>query len=295
MIGRHFAAVTCFVSIFIASGLYAAQHNPFYIVSSDVIGRQVRDGNAYGEVLGTLSGIIIDSSTGEALYAIIDRGRGFLGWDEYKVVVPFNLMKFTGQWNNPMLAMTAVKLDNAPRFSDQDIEALLQDEDWRRSVAQYFGVALAEPGKESTTVPAPPAGEAPSPPAAPSAANAAVETGKTIAQSMCGACHTFDKGGSRRVGPNLYGIAGEQIADVPGFNFSSALKAHKGVWTEQNLNDWLKNPNAFAPGTYMTFPGVPSDSQRQDVIAYLESLKDNTGRNQAKPSGPQTGTGGGQK
>jgi cytochrome c len=99
---------------------------------------------------------------------------------------------------------------------------------------------------------------------------------------MCAVCHTFDKGGPTRVGPNLYGIAGEQIAAVPGFNFSSALKGHKGTWTEQNLNDWLKNPDAFASGTYMTFPGIPSDSQRNDVVAYLESLQDGTSKDQAK-------------
>lgn len=294
MIGRHFAA-TCIGIIFIASSLSAAQQNSFYIVSSDVIGRQVRNSNVEEEVLGTLSGIIIDNSNGEALYAIIDRGRGFLGWDEYKVVVPFKLLKFTGQWDNPMLEMTALKLDNAPRFSDRDIEALLQDEDWRRSVAEYFGVTLAEPGKEGATAPPPPASQAPSLPPAPSTADAAVEKGKTIAQSMCAVCHTFNKGGPTRVGPNLYGIAGEQIAGVPEFDFSSALKAHKGTWTDQNLKDWLKNPDAFAPGTYMTFPGIPSNSQRDDVVAYLESLRDDTSKDQAKPGGAPAGAGGQQR
>ncbi len=75
------------------------------------------------------------------------------------------------------------------------------------------------------------------------------------------------------VGPDLYGVFGSEIASVPGYSFSSALKKHTGDWTAAKLNDWLKSPSTFAPGTYMTFPGLSSQSERDDVIAYLKSLK----------------------
>jgi cytochrome c2 len=236
----------------------------------------VRSESKYSQTLGTLSGLIIDSSSGQALYAVIDRG-GFLGLDQYKVIVPFQLVDFTGQWDAPMLAMSAFKLDHAPRITDEAAEDLLQNPDWRRSVAAYFGVALAEPGK-ATAPQAPKAADksdASSDKAAPSKAShaeTAAERGKEIAQTQCGACHTFNKDGDTRVGPNLYGIYGTKIASKPGFSFSAALKKHTGIWDKADLNKWLKSPSTFAPGTYMTFPGLPSQEQRDDVIAYLKSL-----------------------
>ena len=249
---------------------------PFYIVTSDLIGLSVHNRNDYGETLGTLSALVIDSDTGQTLYAIIDRG-GFLGLGEYKVVVPFQLVQFTGQWDNPMLAMSAFKLENAPRISDTAVEDLLQSADWRRSVDAYFGVALSEPkeaakaGTKADQV----AEAAPEKESAPakSSADAAAAKGKQITETQCSACHHFDKGGGTLVGPDLYDVYGKKIASVPGYSFSGALKKHTGDWDATNLDEWLKSPSTFAPGTYMTFPGLPSQSDRDDVIAYLKSLK----------------------
>jgi cytochrome c2 len=250
---------------------------PFYIVTSDLIGLSVHSQSAYGETLGTLSSLVIDSATGQTLYAIIDRG-GFLGLGEYKVVVPFKLVQFTGQWDNPMLAMSAFKLENAPRVDDNAVEDLLQSADWRRSVDAYFGVALSQsetstkPGdKTEKAAEASPEKKESAP--AKSSADAAADKGKQIAETQCSACHHFNKGGGTLVGPDLYGVYGTKIASVPGYSFSAALKKHTGDWDAANLNEWLKSPSTFAPGTYMTFPGLPSQQDRDDVIAYLKSLK----------------------
>jgi cytochrome c len=52
------------------------------------------------------------------------------------------------------------------------------------------------------------------------------------------------------------------------------LEAHKGQkWDPETLNQWLNNPQQFAPGTKMTFAGFPKAEDRADVIAYLQSLK----------------------
>ena len=97
--------------------------------------------------------------------------------------------------------------------------------------------------------------------------------GQQVAK-VCLQCHTFEKGGPNKIGPNLFDIMQENIASVPNYQFSPALLAHKGEkWDPDKLNVWLFKPQAFAKGTKMTFPGLPKTQDRADVVAYLASLK----------------------
>ena len=104
-------------------------------------------------------------------------------------------------------------------------------------------------------------------------ASASVEKGQATAK-QCGACHTFEKGGPNRVGPNLYGIVGRARASEAGFNYSAAMKAKGGTWTFGELYAFLANPRSYIPGTNMTFAGLSRGQQRADVIDYLNTLSD---------------------
>jgi cytochrome c len=138
---------------------------------------------------------------------------------------------------------------------------------------QAYEVAGGAPEGAASAAAAAPAGPEP---IAPLMANANADAGKAKTQ-LCAACHTFDKGGPNRIGPNLYGVLGSPIAeDRGGFAFSSALQGKgKGqTWTLDNLNAWLFKPQQFAQGTKMTFIGLPKAEDRANVVAYLNSMSD---------------------
>ncbi len=102
-------------------------------------------------------------------------------------------------------------------------------------------------------------------------AKADVAKGQSVF-NKCAACHTVTQGGANGLGPNLWGVLGEPIGKgAGGFAFSDALSKKGGNWDWDSLNQWLKSPRAFAPGTKMTFAGLGSEQDRADVIAYLNS------------------------
>ena len=90
--------------------------------------------------------------------------------------------------------------------------------------------------------------------------------------NQCLVCHTIEPG-KWKIGPSLYGVIGRHSASLPGYTYSSAMKAHDVTWTPETLDTYLAAPMKVVPGTKMTFAGLPNEKDRQDVIAYLETLK----------------------
>ena len=105
-------------------------------------------------------------------------------------------------------------------------------------------------------------------------AAASAESGEKAAKK-CAACHSFDKGGANKVGPNLWGVVNRPIAEHEGFSYSAALSEKKGqAWDYDHLNNFLTSPKAYAAGTKMSFAGISKEAERADVIAYLRTLAD---------------------
>lgn len=85
----------------------------------------------------------------------------------------------------------------------------------------------------------------------------------------CRACHKLDGGDA--VGPHLNGVVGRDIGAVDGFGYSGALDQVGDAWTPENLFHFLENPKGLAPGTAMSFGGLPKAEDRVNLIAYLET------------------------
>lgn len=139
--------------------------------------------------------------------------------------------------------------------------------------------AAAAPAKPAAPAPAaaPAAGDANHAslePVGPLMASADPAKGGADAKKLCAVCHTFTKGGSNGVGPNLWGVMNRGRAELANFNYSGALKAKPGKWTYAELNQWLHKPSAYAQGTRMAFAGIRKVQERADVIAFLRSLSD---------------------
>ena len=92
--------------------------------------------------------------------------------------------------------------------------------------------------------------------------------GKALYESKCGGCHSVD---ANRIGPLHRGVVGRKVAGVAGYAYSPAIKKVTGVWTPARLDQWLQNPQKFAPGSKM-FSSVPDAGQRGNIIAYLKSV-----------------------
>lgn len=90
----------------------------------------------------------------------------------------------------------------------------------------------------------------------------------------CAACHTFDKGGVNRIGPNLWDVVDRPLAGGDGFNYSAALTDMGGTWSYEALDGFITAPKEWASGTKMSYRGMRSAEDRADLIAWLRSLSD---------------------
>ena len=127
-------------------------------------------------------------------------------------------------------------------------------------ISEYLmanGVVLPEPG-----------------PIAPKLAFADVEKGRAFFGRNCDGCHANEPGKGAMEGPNLWQVVGRDKASAPADKYSKTLQAWEGVWTYEDLNTYLYGPTLTTPGVLMETPGIPDETERVDLIAYLRTLSD---------------------
>ena len=90
--------------------------------------------------------------------------------------------------------------------------------------------------------------------------------------ARCKICHQIGEGAKNAVGPELDGVVGRKAGTVDGYSYSAANKDSGIVWSEDKLREYLKNPRAMVPGTKMIFPGLTSEKDIDNVIAYLKQF-----------------------
>jgi cytochrome c len=95
--------------------------------------------------------------------------------------------------------------------------------------------------------------------------------------AVCQACHNFEKGGPNMTGPNLYGVLGRKPGSHPGFSYSQGMidEGNKiGAWGYDQIEQFIKGPQAYVQGTKMGFVGLKKQQDRINVIAYLRTIND---------------------
>lgn len=90
--------------------------------------------------------------------------------------------------------------------------------------------------------------------------------------ARCKICHQIGEGAKNAVGPELNGVVGRKAGMVEGYSYSAANKDSGIVWTDDKLREYLKNPRGVVPGTKMIFPGLTSEKDLDNVIAYLKQF-----------------------
>ncbi len=100
-----------------------------------------------------------------------------------------------------------------------------------------------------------------------------VTAGKDTFDANCEGCHSVEKGGPDKIGPNLFGLFGATAGQrAVSFRHSTEMKKSGIVWSEETLDRFLENPQEIVPVTTMPFIGFPKKTDRDNVIAYLKSV-----------------------
>jgi len=91
----------------------------------------------------------------------------------------------------------------------------------------------------------------------------------------CLACHSIEKGGPNKIGPNIFGVLNRKAGSISGYKYSKAMLAYGKVWSFEEMEGFLTKPKDWIKGTKMSFIGLKSAKDRAAVILYMNENTDN--------------------
>ena len=101
-----------------------------------------------------------------------------------------------------------------------------------------------------------------------------LDKGKKTFRRKCMTCHTYIRNGRNLTGPNLWNVVGRDKGKIKGFRYSKTLSVMGGTWTDEDLLSFIASPRKFVTDTKMAFAGLKKEQDRQNVLAFLKTLKD---------------------
>ena len=105
-------------------------------------------------------------------------------------------------------------------------------------------------------------------------ANSSLDKGQKIFKK-CSACHTYEKEGANKVGPNLWNLINNPKANVQGYTYSKELAKFGGIWGYEELAQFLYKPKEYIKGTKMNFSGLKKVQDRANLVLFLREQSDN--------------------
>jgi sporulation protein YlmC with PRC-barrel domain len=94
--------------------------------------------NLAGEDLGKITDFMLDTDSGEVVYAVLSFG-GFLGMGDKLFAVPLEAMRLDTENHRFMIDLDKERLENAPGF-DKDHWPRTADHSFEAQVYDYYGV-----------------------------------------------------------------------------------------------------------------------------------------------------------
>ena len=100
------------------------------------------------------------------------------------------------------------------------------------------------------------------------------EAGGKLFSKTCGGCHSIGENARSGFGPHLNGVVGRQAGSLPGYQCSEAMKNSGVVWTPETLAAYIEAPKKVVKGTRMIFWGISDPEKIANLLAYIETFKD---------------------
>ena len=98
------------------------------------------------------------------------------------------------------------------------------------------------------------------------------DAGVKLFKNHCGACHSIVNDGSKRQGPNLFGVLTRKAGTQPEYGkYSDGLKAAGWQWTPEQLDVWLTDPKALVPTTFMSAYKQKDAEKRKLLIEFIKA------------------------